>query len=308
MNSGCIFSEQVVVFIFNNRSDFSVLQSNLHAVFAWQYSSKMKNDLRYGPTDAFEPFAFPNLEVSEEEQLTEFGESYHESRRNWMLAEDQGLTKLYRHYHDTADNDHRIANLRDLHREIDLTVARAYGWDDLDLGHGFHEVPYLPENDRVRFTISEPARVEVLRRLALLNKERYEEEVAQGLHSKKGTSKKKTANKKKRKQTKVYEIPSYSERNILKAAEPPSPQMDIFSSSSGSQPSEQKGNQWGSEPIDQILAWLEAHPGWHSKQVILNGCQADVAIWDKVIQELLDEGFLDVKDKDAVSQYRAKDT
>ncbi len=44
---------------------------------------------------------------------------------------------------------------------MDLVVRDAYGWQDLDLGHGFHEVEYLPENDRVRFTISEAARAVV---------------------------------------------------------------------------------------------------------------------------------------------------
>jgi hypothetical protein len=39
----------------------------------------------------------------------------------------------------------------------------------------------------VRYTISEEARGEVLRRLLRLNHERYEEEVRQGLHDKKKT-------------------------------------------------------------------------------------------------------------------------
>jgi hypothetical protein len=43
-------------------------------------------------------------------------------------------------------------------------------------------VPYLPETDRVRFTISEPARLEVLRRLSELNRQRYQDEVERGLH------------------------------------------------------------------------------------------------------------------------------
>jgi hypothetical protein len=50
----------------------------------------------------------------------------------------------------------------------------------LDLGHGFHET-----KQGIRFTISEPARREVLARLLKLNHERYAEEVAQGLHEKK---------------------------------------------------------------------------------------------------------------------------
>ena len=72
-----------------------------------------------------------------------------------------------------------------MQRELDIAITRAYGWDDLDLGHGFHEVPYLPEHVRVRFTMSEAARVEVLRRLSELNRQRYEEEVTNGLHSSK---------------------------------------------------------------------------------------------------------------------------
>ena len=99
-----------------------------------------------------------------------------------MRADRIGLTKLYNRFHTNTERDPRIEGLRALQREMDTAVARAYGWDDLDLQHGFHEVPYLPENDRVRFTISETARVEVLRRLSELNRQRYEEEVTRGLH------------------------------------------------------------------------------------------------------------------------------
>jgi len=66
-----------------------------------------------------------------------------------------------------------------MHQEMDHAVAATYGWDDLDLGHGFHET-----KQGVRFTISEDARREVLDRLLELNHQRYAEEVAQGLHDK----------------------------------------------------------------------------------------------------------------------------
>ena len=59
-------------------------------------------------------------------------------------------------------------------------MSAAYGWTDLDFGHGFHET-----KQGVRYTISEPARREVLARLLKLNHERYAEEVKQGLHEKK---------------------------------------------------------------------------------------------------------------------------
>jgi hypothetical protein len=69
--------------------------------------------------------------------------------------------------------------------EMDNAVAATYGWTDLDLGHGFHET-----KQGIRFTISEPARREVLGRLLKLNHERYEEEVRQGLLDTKSKAKK----------------------------------------------------------------------------------------------------------------------
>jgi hypothetical protein len=75
---------------------------------------------------------------------------------------------------------------------MDETVKEAYGWTHLDLGHDFHEVPYLPENDRVRFTVSEPARLEILKLLLDLNEERHRQEVEAGLWDKKGGKSKKT--------------------------------------------------------------------------------------------------------------------
>ena len=68
----------------------------------------------------------------------------------------------------------------DGHRvEMDHVFAAAYDWPDLDLGHDLHETA-----QGVRYTISEPARREVLARLLALNHQRYEEEVEAGLHEK----------------------------------------------------------------------------------------------------------------------------
>ena len=68
--------------------------------------------------------------------------------------------------------------------QIDTEVAAAYGWDDVPLDHGFHATRV-----GTRFTISPTARQEILDRLLELNDERYEEEVRQGLHEKKGSGK-----------------------------------------------------------------------------------------------------------------------
>jgi len=70
-----------------------------------------------------------------------------------------------------------ILTLRNLHKEMDETVLKAYGWEDIDLAHDFYEVDYLPENDRIRYTISPEARKEILKRLLKLNHEIHEQEL-----------------------------------------------------------------------------------------------------------------------------------
>ncbi len=46
-------------------------------------------------------------------------------------------------------------------------------------GHDFYEVDYLPENDRIRFTISPDSRKEILKRLLLLNHQVHKQELEQ---------------------------------------------------------------------------------------------------------------------------------
>jgi hypothetical protein len=71
-----------------------------------------------------------------------------------------------------------IFELRSLHKEMDETVFKAYGWTDIDLAHDFYEMDYLPENDRIRYTISPAARREILKRLLQLNYEIHDKEIA----------------------------------------------------------------------------------------------------------------------------------
>ncbi len=75
---------------------------------------------------------------------------------------------------------------------MDKAVLEAYEWQDIDLRHDFYEVDYLPENDRIRFTIHPDARKEVLKRLLELNHKIHEEEVKAGLWDKKKSGNKKT--------------------------------------------------------------------------------------------------------------------
>src|SRR5260370_14647417 len=114
--------------------------------------------------------------------LDDIGERYYTHRQSIILARQEGLTKTYNRFHDPQEKTEDIGTLRDLHREMDKAVAKAYGWDDLKLEHGFHET-----KQGLRYTISECARREVLDRLLLVNHQRHEEEVRAGLFEQKGT-------------------------------------------------------------------------------------------------------------------------
>lgn len=178
-----LMSANLDVFIEVGR--FPVCQSSIHEVWARLHSSRLETRLKYSPGNAYETFAFP--EVNEE--LRRLGNDLRDARRRFMTDAQIGLTKLYNRVHSQTDTDARVKALRDIQREVDGAVARAYGWTDVNLGHGFHSVPYLSENDRIRFTISETARLEVLRRLGELNRRRYEEDQASSPDARPGAAK-----------------------------------------------------------------------------------------------------------------------
>ena len=167
---------------------FAVVQSNIHEIWARKYSGSQKQDLRYSPSNCFTTFAFPTgLWKTANPSLAELGERYHTHRKQLMQSLWLGLTKTYNLFHardlspemvgkvskknaDTAVAGYEaLLELRRLHVALDIAVRDAYGWQDLDLEHDFQEVETLPENDRVRYTISPAVRREVLKRLLAEN-------------------------------------------------------------------------------------------------------------------------------------------
>lgn len=193
-----VFTHAVYVFTTARWDHYAVVQSVLHEVWARKYSGALKQDLRYSPSNCFETFPFPGeLWQTSHSVLAQMGEQYHEHRRRLMRELWLGLTPIYNLFHARELSPELVAKvskkpidavracfnglleLRRLHVALDNAVRDAYGWNDLNLGHDFVEVETLPENDRVRYTISPAARKEVLKRLLALNHERARQEEAQ---------------------------------------------------------------------------------------------------------------------------------
>ncbi len=174
--TGQVFSHSLGIFAYDDHFHFGLLTCGFHYLWAVRHGSTLETRVRYTPTDVFETFALP----SQNERVSTAGESLDTHRSALMIEREFGLTDFYNRIHNPDDrSDGDIRELRELHVELDVAVRDAYGWSDLDLGHGFHEV----RGQGVRFTFAPEAADEVLDRLLELNKARYEAEVAAGLHS-----------------------------------------------------------------------------------------------------------------------------
>jgi hypothetical protein len=59
-----VFSHMLIVFAFTGHGSQAVLQSTMHETWAREFSSSMRTDLRYTPSDSFETFPFPGSTTS----------------------------------------------------------------------------------------------------------------------------------------------------------------------------------------------------------------------------------------------------
>lgn len=174
-----IYTTKTILYFMYTWWEFAVLQSTIHQEWAfWTCGTLGASTLNYSTSYALETWPMPTLDASEE--LERLGEQYHAHRELLMVREQIGLTELYNNFHERAVKNPQIEAMRELHYKMNVAVAHAYGWTDIDLGLDFRDVGYLPANDRVRLTVSEEARVELLRRLTDLNLERHAQEAASG--------------------------------------------------------------------------------------------------------------------------------
>jgi methylase of polypeptide subunit release factors len=221
VNPRQVFHDKLVVFkVKLVEVYFSILQSNIHESWTWFRTTKMgAGVLSYSITDVFNTFPFPKLNINSHNELSKITVLYSNLRNKIMQQIGLGLTKTNNLFHSNAITVHSIdkidkqlvfllkhlgktvntisfdeaikaiLKLRESHVQLDAAVLEAYGWNDIKLLHDFYDVDYLPENDRIRFTIHPDARKEVLKRLLELNHKIHEEEVAAGLFDKKRSAK-----------------------------------------------------------------------------------------------------------------------
>ncbi|MBN3992638.1 MAG: N-6 DNA methylase [Nostoc sp. NMS2] len=196
--NGMVYSHKLVVLAIDKNAAFTILQSRIHEIFARFFSSTMKDDLNYSPTDCFETFAFPeNWEINC--TLETVGKTYYEYRAALMVRNNQGLTDTYNRFHDPDERHPDILQLRLLHAQMDRAVLNAYGWTDISTDCTFL-LDYEDEEDDEntskrqkkkpwRYRWAEEIHDEVLARLLELNQQRAEAEILGGKAAEKSKGK-----------------------------------------------------------------------------------------------------------------------
>lgn len=164
--TGSVMNEKTVVFTDVSYSAQALLSSSLHWLWTVKYTSTMRADINYSPSDVFLTFPRPKPTRA----LEEIGRTLDTERRQIMVRRDLGLTKLYNLVHDPDIDDavdQDVARLRQIHVEVDSACLDAYGWSDLAPQHGFHSYRQF-----TRWSVSPSARVELLDRLLEENQRR----------------------------------------------------------------------------------------------------------------------------------------
>jgi len=185
VTTGIVYANKLAALAYDDDGHLGLLSSGFHWWWTVSRTSTMRTDINYSPTDCFETFPQPDLTTA----VADLGRRLHEHRSARMLDRREGLTKTYNRVHDPEESSDDIVELRKIHVALDCAVCDTYGWDDLDLGHDFHETKF-----GTRFTFAPVPRQEVLDRLLELNHERYGEEVRRGPQGKpKGKGRRKPA-------------------------------------------------------------------------------------------------------------------
>ncbi len=140
--TGVVYANTLDILAFSTYSSFALLQSRIHELWARFFSSSMKDDLRYTPSDCFRTFPFPDG-FETDATLEAVGEAYYNHRADLMVRRNEGLTKTYNRFHARGKRDPDIERLRALHAEMDTAALRAYGWSAL----AEHAAPNFIEQD-----------------------------------------------------------------------------------------------------------------------------------------------------------------
>ncbi len=268
---GITIGHTAAIVALSNWDDFALLQSGIHWAWALEYGNKLATRPQYLPTTCFDTFAFPLALCAE---MAGLGESFYVKRKELTSSRAIGATTAHNLIDSASETSSDVVELRTLMEKIDKAVLASYGWDDIDLSHGFHLGA-----QGIRFTFSEEARIEILQRLLALNHQRYKEEVANGLHA--------------------DATPCSSTR---------APRAGRVSGTATAQPSfdfeVMAATDVDGSPATAILGFLSTRDGWHAKADVLAATGITDGQWNAAIADLFSSGSVERQGEKRGARYR----
>jgi len=294
-NSSWIYTNQVLLIALERDDMFAVCLSTFFRTWLEHFcGGGMGVTLRISISESVAKYPLPAVKVSQAgiSAATRFNELAVEFSAN----QNCGLTDVMNAVNSPGNCIPVIVELRQLLIAIDIEVAAAYAWSDTNIVYDFQKFAGGSVNDPWRWALSEVTTVKILDSLIILNRQRFEEKFDAGLNGK-SIARAKHALK---------------GSKIKKSPPSQSLQTTLFDKSvetclSSLLKKSRKGNAWGENATDQILAWLESQKGWFPKSAILNGCGANPDDCNSAINELLEDNFIESRNDDNEIRYRAKE-
>jgi hypothetical protein len=160
-----IFNQKCKVIVSGSRSLFGVLQSNVHELWAREFSgSRGIGSIAYSISSALSTFPLPDF--ADRNDLNDSAIHFIAVRDAIMLDRGIGPTALMNIVH-SFDTSSDIVSFRRAIREMENQVMSAYGWSDIDAQNCFD---HATSDGETRYCLSREAQSIVLERLVGLNK------------------------------------------------------------------------------------------------------------------------------------------
>jgi hypothetical protein len=171
--SGWIYTNQVVLIGIDRGDEHAICLSSFFRFWLNEYSGgRLEGRLRLSITESIAKFPLPDATVGR--SGIQSAQSFNDLAVQWSRDHGVGMTDVINAIHSPDTNDQHITELRIQLHQIDVAVAAAFGWQDLDLSYEFVEQDADGARDKWRFQLSDRTWANIMTRLVDLNRERSE--------------------------------------------------------------------------------------------------------------------------------------
>ncbi|MEO6994084.1 MAG: DNA methyltransferase [Lacunisphaera sp.] len=140
LNAEILPDHMVIIVASNDAFHLGVMSSSIHVVYSLAAGGTLEDRPRYNKTRCFDPFPFPDCTEKQKTRIRALAEELDAHRKRVQAAHKLGLTDIYNVLEKAragtvlSDKDKivhagaLISTLKQLHDELDVAVADAYGW------------------------------------------------------------------------------------------------------------------------------------------------------------------------------------